>query len=106
MIIDLRTYTVKPGKVADYLALYEREGLPVQKRHIGEPVGYFVSEIGELNQLVHIWKYESLSDRERKRAAMEADPEWTAYRKRSAEAGYLIAQKNQILKSVPFSPLS
>lgn len=105
MIVDLRTYTIKPGKVADYLALYEREGLPVQKRHLGEPVGYFVSEIGKLNQLVHIWKYASLSEREKKRADLEADPEWTLYRKHSADAGYLQAQENQILKSVAFSPL-
>ena len=105
MIIDLRTYTLKPGKVADYLELYEREGLPVQTRYLGPPVGYFVSEIGELNQLVHIWKYESMADRERKRALLEADPEWTAYRAHSAQAGYLHSQENQILKSVSFSPL-
>lgn len=58
-----------------------------------------------LNQVVHLWKYESLADRERKRAALEADPDWTLYRRHSAEAGYLAAQENQILKSAPFSPL-
>jgi len=105
MIVDLRTYTIKPGKMADFLALYEREGFAVQKRHLGEPVGYFVSEIGDLNQVVHIWKYASMAERETKRAGMEADPEWNLYRKHSAEAGYLHTQKNQILKSVPFSPL-
>ena len=61
MIIDLRTYTVAPGKVAAYLDLYEREGYPIHCRHQGEPLGYYLSEIGTLNQVVHIWKYESMT---------------------------------------------
>ena len=96
MIIDLRTYTVAPGKVAAYLDLYEREG---------EPLGYYLSEIGTLNQVVHIWKYESMADRERRRAELERDPDWIAFRKKSAEGGYLVHQENRILKPTKFSPL-
>jgi hypothetical protein len=33
---------------------------------------------------------------------MQADPEWGAYLKRSAEAGYLIAQENRLMVAAPF----
>ncbi|HYD61763.1 MAG TPA: NIPSNAP family protein [Noviherbaspirillum sp.] len=105
MIIDLRTYTMVPGRLRAFLELYEREGLPVQRRHQGEPVGYFVTEIGTQNQVVHLWGYESLADREKRRAALEADPEWIAYRAKSAAAGNVQHQENKILRSVAFSPL-
>ena len=105
MILDLRTYTMVPGRLGAFLKLYEAEGLPIQLRHLGKPIGYFVTEVGTLNQVVHLWGYESMADRERRRTAMEADPAWAAYRKKSAEAGNVQHQENKLLKSVSFSPL-
>ncbi len=105
MIIDLRTYTMVPGRLKAFLELYEREGLPVQRLHQGDPVGYFTTEIGTNNQVVHLWAYESLADREARRAALEADPEWAAYRVKSAATGNVQHQENKILKSTKFSPM-
>ena len=105
MIFDLRTYTMVPGRLKPFLTLYEAEGLPVQVRHQGQPIGYFVTEIGTNNQVVHLWAYDSLADRERKRAALDADPEWIAYRAKSAATGNVQHQENKILKSAPFSPM-
>ena len=105
MIVDLRTYTMVPGRLAAFLELYEKEGMPIQIKHLGKPIGYFVSEIGTLNQVVHLWGYESMADRERRRSAMESDPEWIAYRRKSAATGNVQLQENKILKSTSFSPL-
>jgi hypothetical protein len=105
MVVDLRTYTVAPGKLKAYLEAYEREGYPTQIRYLGEPIGYFTTEVGTLNRVVHLWKYESLADREKKRAAMEVDPDWVAWRAKSAEGGYLVHQENTILTSSRFSPI-
>jgi hypothetical protein len=105
MIVDMRTYTMVPGRLKAFLALYEAEGLPVQLRHLGKPIGYFTTEIGTKNQVVHLWGYESMADREQRRNAMEADPAWAAYRQKSAASGNLQYQENKILKSVSFSPL-
>jgi hypothetical protein len=33
---------------------------------------------------------------------MQADPDWIAYMKRSAEAGYLESQNNQLMTPVSF----
>jgi NIPSNAP len=55
MLIDHRTYTVKPGTMAKQLALYQEYGLVPQKRHLGEPLAYLITESGEVNTYVHIW---------------------------------------------------
>lgn len=102
MLFDVRTYICKPGTVKAHLELYEKEGFPVQCRHLGKPLFYGVTETGPLNSFVHIWAYASAADREQKRAAMQKDPEWAAYLKHSAEAGYLIAQENRLMTAAPF----
>ncbi len=102
MILDHRTYTVRPGTLNDFIALYMKFGLAVQTKHLGSPFGWFVSDIGPQNQVVHMWLYESIADRDARRAAMQADPAWQAYLKRSARAGYLMAMENKILKAAPF----
>lgn len=76
MLVEQRVYTIKPGRVTEYLALYEREGFAVQCKHLGNPVGYYSSEVGELNQLIHMWAYADLGDRYERRRALFADPDW------------------------------
>ena len=102
MIFDHRIYTIKPNRLARFLETYERLALPLQRKYLGEPYGFFVSHIGRLGRVVHLWQYESLADREERRAAMEADPEWMAYRRVALEEDTLIDMENQILKPVPF----
>jgi hypothetical protein len=101
MIIDHRTYTVHPGRMADLLKLYEAEGLPVQSKYLGQPHGWYVSmDIGALNQVVHMWKYADLADREQRRAQLAKDPAWGAY---LAKAMPLIQHmENKILRAAPF----
>ena len=106
MIFDHRTYTVKPGTMARQLELYAEHGKAPQERHLGPPALYGVTETGPLNTYVHVWVYESAADREQKRAAMQADPDWQSYLKRSAEAGYLIGQENKLLTAAPFFKLA
>jgi hypothetical protein len=105
MIFDHRTYTVKPGTMAKQLALYEQHGKAPQERHLGPPALYGVTETGPLNTYVHVWVYDSAADREKKRAAMQADPAWQSYLTASAEAGFLLGQENTILSAAPFFKL-
>jgi hypothetical protein len=105
MIVELRTYTVKPLRTPDFLRLYERAALPLQKKYLGQLVGFFVSELGPLNQVVHLWAFESLAERERRRQEMEADPGWALYRQALRELDVILEQESKILKSVPFSPV-
>ena len=102
-IVDLRTYTIAVRKMPEFLEAFERLGLPVLIRHLGRPLDFYVSSIGMLNQVVHLWEYESLADMERRQAARDKDPEWPAYIQ--ATIGLVTAQENRIVKRVPLKAL-
>ena len=103
MIVEMRTYTLALGATGRYFRLYSEKGLAVQKRILGHLVGYYGVEVGELNKVIHLWAYESLDERARRRAILWADKEWLAY---VAEIGPLVvAQENQILTPAPFFDL-
>jgi hypothetical protein len=105
MIVEQRTYTLKPLRTRDFLALYERAALPLQKKYLGHLVGFFTSEVGPLNQVVHLWAFDSLAERERRRKAMEEDADWPAYVDALRELDVILAQETKMLRSVSFSPL-
>jgi hypothetical protein len=102
MIFDHRTYNIKPNRLANFLETYERLALPLQRKYLGKPYGFFATHIGPLSCVVHLLQYEDLADRERRRDAMESDPEWRAYRRIALEEDTLIDMENQILKPVLF----
>ncbi|MCO5082073.1 MAG: NIPSNAP family protein [Rhizobiaceae bacterium] len=102
MIIEKRTYTFHPGKVQEFLALYEREGLPLHSKYL-PMIGYFVSEIGTLNQVITMWGYESMADRDTRRAALYADPEWIAFGPKTTP--FIQKMETAILRPTSFSPI-
>jgi len=102
MLFDVRTYTCRPGTIKKQMELYEAHGLDPQTRNLGQPLFYGLCETGDPNQYVHIWVYEDAADRARKRAAMQADPDWQAFLAQSAEAGYLVSQSNKLMVPAPF----
>lgn len=97
MIYDHRTYTCRAGTIRKQMDLYVQQGFQAQCRHLGRPVLYAGTDVGDVNSYVHVWAYESAEDRSRKRAAMQADPDWQNYLRLSGEAGYLLTQENKIL---------
>jgi hypothetical protein len=100
MFVDERIYTLHAGKTAAFLKLYEAEGLPVQSRILGQPVGYYYTEFGPLNQVVHMWAYESFDDRQRRRAELLASPEWQAYAEKMRPLVHHV--ENKLLMPAPF----
>lgn len=103
MIYEERDYRIKAGKLGEFVKLYGEFGLPLQKRHLGRFIAYFTTEIGELNHVVALWGYDTLGDRERRRAAMMADPDWHEYLARVD--GLIDLQTSRMLNPVPYSPL-
>ena len=101
MIVEERIYMLKPGALPEFMRLYEAEGWKVHTRHLGQPLGYYTSEIGKLNLVVSLWRYESWEERERRRAGLYGDPEWLAA---VAKITPLIeSMENRILKPAPFA---
>ena len=105
MLFDHRTYKCRPGALQNHVKLYEEFGRAPQTRHLGEPLAWLITETGELNTFVHIWGYRDAADRAARRAAMQADPEWQEFLRRSAEAGYLVEQRTQLMTAAPFMRL-
>ncbi len=100
MIVEMRTYTLALGSTGRYFRAYADKGLEVQKRILGNLVGYYAVEVGALNQVVHLWAYHSMDDRAARRKVLWADKAWLAY---VAEIGELVLkQENQILTPAPF----
>jgi hypothetical protein len=80
MIYEERCYVLHPtSSVNDYMEVFRRDGLEVQKETLGGLVGYFTTEVGELNAIVSLWAYDSFEERQKRRAALAAKPAWQNY---------------------------
>ena len=58
-IYEKRTYSVTVGKMPEVIRLYSEQGWPALDTggFAENLVGYFVSDTGELHQLMHIWRF-------------------------------------------------
>lgn len=100
MYVEERVYRLKPGCIGDYFTLYESKGMEAQRRYIKVMLGYYASEIGGLNEVIHLWGHESLDAREQNRSLMKADPDFQVYWQ---EVRHLIVeQRTRIMKPAPF----
>ena len=58
MIYEVRTYTLKPGSVATFEENFSK-ALPHRLKY-SPLAAFWHTEIGPLNQVIHVWPYESL----------------------------------------------
>ncbi len=75
MIYEFRTYDLKPRSVPEF----ERRSAEKWKEGRGsysDLFGFWYTEAGPLNQVVHIWPYEDLNQRAEVRANAVADGVW------------------------------
>lgn len=102
MIVEERIYTLKPGTVPEYLRLYEAEGLGIQRPTLGRLIGYFYTEIGPQNEIVHLWAYRDHGERQERRQRLLADDRWREYVKKIRPM--IVSQQNKIMVAAAFSP--
>jgi hypothetical protein len=103
MIVEERTYKIRTGKMARYLQLVREEGLAIQQPILGNLIGYFQVEIGELSHVVRMWGYSDLNDRTERRKKLAADQRWQAFSVKLSEN--IDSAENRILIPTDFSPL-
>lgn len=77
MIYELRTYTIIPGKLPEYMGHHVEKGRPIRGDNFGKLEGGWTTEIGPLNQYVHLWSFEGPAERERLRAELSKNERWT-----------------------------
>jgi hypothetical protein len=104
MIYELRTYTLVPGRQPEYVKLAVEVGRKIRGDRYGKLEGYWTTEFGTLNQVVHLWSYADLGERERLRADLTRNEAWTK-EYLPLTRPMMLAQENKILSAaVPVTP--
>ena len=97
MIVEMRTYSLKPGTVAE---TEERFGKALPARlKFSRLAAFWHSEVGPLNQIIHVWPYDSVAHREQTRAAASKAEGWPPNIRE-----FVVDQKSEIYLPAPFSP--
>ncbi|MBI4200742.1 MAG: NIPSNAP family protein [Chloroflexi bacterium] len=100
MIHELRTYTLRPGTVAEAESRFEK-ALP-GRLGLSKLGGFWHTEVGPLNQILHLWPYDDLAHRTRVREEARKAPNWPPDIRE-----FIVSQESEILVPAPFMhPLS
>jgi hypothetical protein len=75
-VFELRTYDIVPQRFAEYAKL-TGDLFHLRTAH-SKLCGFWVTEIGGQNQVVHIWEYDSLTHRKSVREALAGDAKWVS----------------------------
>jgi hypothetical protein len=101
-IYELRTYQVTVGKMAEVVNLYKTQGWPALEKHPKKLVGYFTGDVGAINQLVHLWKFDDDADRRAFWAGTGADADFMSF---VAQLRPLLqSQQNKLMMAAPWGP--
>jgi hypothetical protein len=97
MIIEMRTYQLKPASIPQF---EERFGAALPERLKFSPLAAFWhSEVGPLNQVIHVWPYDTFEQRIQVRGAAIASGKWPP-----ATREFVVEQKSEVFLPAPFSP--
>ncbi|MGI9584213.1 MAG: NIPSNAP family protein [Acidimicrobiia bacterium] len=103
MIIEQRDYHIHTGKLGEVVDLYATEGIALQEEVLGNLIGWFTTDIGELSTVVSMWGYADAGERDRRRAVLQQDERWQRFVGRLQPL--IHTQRNRILKPTSFSPI-
>jgi hypothetical protein len=97
MIFEMRTYLLKAGSGPKVEELF---GEMIEGRQtLSRIAGFWRTEVGTLNQIIHIWPYKDLNERDQIRAEAVKKGLWPP---KSSE--YILEMESKILHPAPFSP--
>ena len=97
MIYEIRTYTLTPGSVPEFEKRVEAS-LANRLKH-SELAAFWHTEIGPLNQVVHVWPYENLQQRAEIRGRAAREPDWPP-----KNIELIVSMQSEIFRPAPFSP--
>ena len=97
MIYEVRTYDIKPRSLAE---VEKRFGEKYeQRKKYSELAAFWHTEIGPLNQIIHVWGYKDLEERGRIREAAVKDKAWPP-----AIGEFIVKQQSDIFIPLAISP--
>jgi hypothetical protein len=100
-VYELRTYRAAYQRLPEWVKLF-REIQPVRQEY-SKPVGVWTTDIGTLNQVVHLWAYDDLNHRAEVRNAVIRDPRWQEFLEKAGPL--LVEMQSVVLIPTEVSPL-
>lgn len=97
MIYEVRSYQIAPGSLPEVLQRFE-EGYQ-HRKDFSELAAFWYTEIGPLNQIIHVWPYADVAERETIRGEAAKSPHWPP-----AIGEFLVSMNSEIFTPSPFTP--
>jgi len=97
-IYEIRTYTTRPGTLPEMVKMWG--GYLEERLKLSPLAAVWYSELGPLNQFIHIWPYENMAERDRVRAESMKLKTWPPPSRQ-----FLVKQESMIVVPASFSPL-
>src|SRR3984885_5255453 len=97
MIYEVRTYTLRTGAVPEFEERYAKR-LPARLKH-SKLGGFWHTDFGPLNQVVHVYPYDDLQHRTAVRSALAQDIARAAL---PGGGELIVAQEAEIMNPAPF----
>jgi hypothetical protein len=97
MIIEVRTYQLKPGAVAEVEKRFA-EGLPAREK-LSKLAAFWHTEVGPLNEITHVWTYDSFEQRIAVRAEAIKTGVWPP-----KIGEFIVSMQSEAFVPAPFSP--
>ena len=95
MIYEVRTYDLKPGTVDQFEEAFG-EALPHREKY-SKLAAFWHTDLGPLNQVIHVWGYEGLDERTRIREEASKDAHWPP-----PSGGNIVNMNSEIWTPAPF----
>tara|TARA_E500000178_G_C16756353_1_gene632690 strand:- start:27 stop:341 length:315 start_codon:yes stop_codon:yes gene_type:complete len=103
MIIEMRTYDIKVGKLNEFIKIYDTEIRKLHIKILGNQIGFFYNEFGDLNQVIHLYGYKNYEDRMIRRQKLGKRIEFIKYVEKVTPL--ITHQRSQILVGAKFSKI-
>ena len=97
MLYEVRTYTLRPGTLAEFEERFAKR-LPLREKH-SKLGAFWHTEFGPLNQAIHVYPYDDLRQRTSVRAAMAQD---TALAQLPGGGDLIAEMESEIVNPAPF----
>jgi NIPSNAP len=104
-VYELRTYTLHAGKMPELVKLFQEIRFAALQKGGQDKklVGFFQSDTGTMNQLIHLWKFDGDADRRAHWAAVRANTDLV-------EGSFpkfrplVMTQEAKLLQAAPWGP--
>ena len=103
MIYDMRIYDLQPGAVPRYMEAARDIVLKIREDHGVKLAGWYYTDIGPLNRIVHIWAYRDYAHFQEAREAVHNDPRWTGEYVPRVK-GLVVRQQDMMMQGADFFP--